>query len=448
VEVREYADIEEVLRLLASAVNAVRLYPPTSDMPGQALERFVGRATDVTRHAPLRVLVDPHSFRIGETMLASGHAQTATLAESLHAMQVGQLVIAPGMTLDEAVALVRLAGSDPREIRTGGGPRSALIASGATHVAVIEVSLRASSEEGLPGVDLVNAPLDDVAAGVMGAAERWVASIEAGDPVDEASLAVEQLEQATHDLASARIASAMMRLTEEERVRVLKSALTPDASGQPMRGMLDIIARMNPASLARLLRMTADATGGTSELLALSFELPPEIANEVTMLLSSSPRSESDCGVPDDPEVAQLAADASAPGGEEEIMRLRVDAEPSRAGRALSTTLEVLRMTRDAAAIEAVGASLAPAARAGALTTVREVLRTLDEIASSDPSLTAPRTMPAQPSAILRSSRTSVARCAPTPMRPSPASCWPRQGRPGSTPSSPTTPRRDRELAR
>ncbi len=397
-ETREYADIEEVLRLLASAVNAVRLYPPSSDLPAQALERFTSRTAEVvSRVGMLRVLVDPHAFRIGESPLAANHTQTVTLAETLHAMQVGQLVIAPGMTPAEAEALVRLAGADPREVRTGGGPRAALLGAGATNVAVIEVSLRASDEEGLPGVDLVNAPIDDVARETLGAAERWVASVQAGNPSDEAARAIEQLEHATRDLASARVAAAMMRLTDEERARVLTAALTSDASGRPMRGMLDIVARMNPATLARLLKLAADMTGGTPDLLVLQLELPPEAARELALLLAPSPRTEAECGVPADPAIDAIAQEVARPGGEEELRALKADAGPSRAGRALVTTLAVLREGRDEESVTAVGEAIAPAAMGGAFTTVREALRALDETVAMRPDLAAAATAARQP---------------------------------------------------
>lgn len=380
----DYPQAEEILRLLASAVNAARLYPPSSDLPGQALDRFVSRAGELTASSgTMRFLVDPHSFRMGETPVAAAHNQTVTLAETMHAMQIGQLVIAPGMTRQEAAALVKLAGTDPKELRAAGGARSALLAAGANNVAVIEVSLRASHEEGLAGVDLVNAPLEDVAIEAAAAAARWAASVGTGGSADEAAQAVGRLEQATRDLAAARVAEAIMHLSEAERVQLLASALRRDASGQPMKGMLDVIAKMNPAALARLLKMTAHKTGGTPELLIASFELPSETAREVAALLAHSPRTEADCGVPADPHVERMAEDASTPGGEEHIARLKAVSDSTRAGRALAATLAVVREGTDAEGVSALGVALAPAARTGALATVREALRTLDEIAAN-----------------------------------------------------------------
>ena len=382
-EARDYPKVEEVLRLLATAVNAARLYPPSSDLPGEALDRLVSRANEVTRDVgTLRLLVDPHAFRMGETPLCGTHTQTATLAEHLHAMQVGQLIVAPQLTRPEAEAFVSLAGSDPRDVRSAGGPRSALTSAGASTIAVIEVSLRASSEAGLAGVDLINAPLEEVARETVGAAARWYAAAGTNDAVDEAAVAVASLEQATRDLAMARVVEAMMRLTDDERVRVLVSALARNADGQRMRGMLDIIGRMSPATLARLLRLAAARCGATPSALAAPLELPAEVVREIGSLLAPSPLTEAECGVPADATADRLAAEAAVPGDDRELTRLKASAESTRAGKALAATVAVLRAHPSAESLQALGTALGPAARAGALVTVREALRVLDTFTS------------------------------------------------------------------
>ncbi len=150
------------MRLLASAANAARLYPPSSELPGQARERFVARANEVTGQlGPLRYVVDPHELKIGETVLAQGQSQTTGFAEALHAMQVGQLVIAPGVTVEETIAFIDIANTEPAQVRSQ-GIRELLMRAGVSHVAVIEVSLRKSDEEGILGIDLTNAPLDEI----------------------------------------------------------------------------------------------------------------------------------------------------------------------------------------------------------------------------------------------------------------------------------------------
>ncbi len=385
---RDRSTAEEVVRALAGAVNAVRLYPPSSELPGQALDRLVEHVARATAGGTtLRLLVDPEGFRHGDVRIAEGHTQSLALAENLHAMQTGQVIFAPEATRAELESFVTLIAGDPREIRAQGGPRSLLTAAGVTRVAVLEVTLRASSEEGLPGLDLANAPLDDIAQETLAAARRWTASAEqgtAGD--DEAARAIGSLEQATRDLAASRIAQALMRLDDDERVEVLTATLRPGQGGVAMTGMLDIVARMNPSALARLLKLAAVATGGTPELLASRLELPPEILQELTLLLSPPPRTEAECGVPQTVEPERLAEEASAPGGESDVARLVADAPVTQAGRALNATIAVLRERPEVESVKAVGEALAPAARAGSLTTVREALRLLDEV-SADPAL-------------------------------------------------------------
>jgi len=379
VEAQDYPKIEDVLRSLASAVNAARLYPASSELPRQALDRFVTRCNEVTAElGTVRLLVDPHAFRIGETCLATSHSQTCGLAEGLHAMQVGQLVMAPEVQPAEAAAFVAVASRDPREVRAAGGPRSALAGAGASKIAVIEVSLRSSTEEGLLGVDLINAPLDEVADEALAAATRWHASATTDHPRDEVAEAIGKLEQATRDLAADRIATALLRLSDEERVRILLSAMKVDASGKPMRGMLDVIARMSPATIARLLRMASARCGARPQVLAMPLELPPEAARELAALLAPSPRTEAECGVPEDPQAALMAAEALAPGGDDELARLKAAAGQSKAGKALVAAIAVVREHPDVESVRALGEALAPAARSGALTTVREALRTID----------------------------------------------------------------------
>ena len=145
VESENFPRAEEALRLLATAAGAARLYPPASTLPAEAIARFTERTNEAMSTAgPMRYLIDPHSFRIGDAELAPGNSQVVTLAESLHALQVGQLVIVPGVTPEESAAFAAMTNADPAKIRALGGPRAALAAAGVTHIAVIEVSLRAN----------------------------------------------------------------------------------------------------------------------------------------------------------------------------------------------------------------------------------------------------------------------------------------------------------------
>ncbi|MDY0088250.1 MAG: hypothetical protein RBS78_06885, partial [Coriobacteriia bacterium] len=381
-ESQGHTKIEEMLRLLAGAVNAVRLYPPSSELPAQAIERLVAGSNALTAEVgTVRVTVDPRAFRSGDATIGDSHAQMVSLAEALHAMQIGQLVIAPGLTADEAQAFASVVNGDPRQIRAGGGARSAMVEAGASAIAVIEVSLRTSDEDGLVGVDLLSAPLEQIAQEMLGATVRWHEGAGAADVVDEVEHSIGHLEAAARDIAVERLAAAMMRLSDDERLRILLSSMATDKHATPMRGMLDVIARMPPATLARLLRLASARCGARPQLLAMPLDLPPEVAHEVAALLAPSPLSEAECGVPEDPSVEHMSAEVMAGGGEQELLRLTSMAERSKPGKALVATLALVRNHADLESVRALADALGPAARSGALTTVREALRTIDGLA-------------------------------------------------------------------
>lgn len=382
-----YPRAEEALRLLAAAVGAARLYPPASAMPREAAERFTERANVLAAQGPLRFTVDPHGFRVGEIDIASGQSQVVALAESLHAMQVGQLVIAPGITLAETMEFIVLGITDPSSVRRAGGPRAALAATGVTHIAVIELSLRASDEGGLYGLDLTTAPLDDIAAEVAAAAERRAQQAARGRAHDEMADVIGRLEAATREIAMERVAAAMMRLDEETRMKVLGMSLMADAEGTRMEGMLDAIARMKPAALARLLTLVAAQAGTNPGRIAGAMSLPPETAKLIGMLLAPTPSIDPDFGVSAPEQAANLANAMRLEEDTTELDRQVAVAAPALAsGRALATAVAVSRTKLDADTVSAIGEVLPQAASDGSFSIVREALRRLDEIAH-EPSL-------------------------------------------------------------
>ncbi|MDZ4169294.1 MAG: HEAT repeat domain-containing protein [Coriobacteriia bacterium] len=380
---------EEALRLLANAVAAARLYPPASAIPREAAENLVERARTLTAAGPLRYHLDPDGFRVGETPIAAGQSQVMALAESLYALQAGQLVMAPGVTLDEVLVFVDLTNRDATRVRSAGGLRAQLGASGVAHIAIIEVSLRASEDGGLLGLDLTSAPLDEIAAGIADAAERRAQMAAQGAASDELAEAVDRLEDAMREIALERVAAAMMRLDEQTRMRVLGLSLKADTSGERMEGMLAAVARMKPASLARLLTLVASQADTDPRRIATALTLPPEATKMLMMMLEPRPNLDPDFGVPAQEQAQSLADEMDRDDTEDqaEVARQVAIASPALAsGRALATATAVSRSHADPGTIRAIGEVLPRAARDGAFSTVRETLRRLDEIAT-EPSL-------------------------------------------------------------
>lgn len=383
-----YPRAEEAVRLLAAAVGAARLYPSTSGIPREAVERFAQRSNELTASGPLRLLVDPDGFRVADTPIAAGQSQVAALAESLHALQVGQLLVVAGVTAVEVDAFVRLTNSEPASVRAAGGFRGALSNLGVKHIAAVEVTLRSSDDGGLAGVDLMTAPLEEIAAQVVAATERRASAASDGPAGDEVADAVGHLEEAMREIASERIAAAMMRLDEKTRLRVLGLSLKADTEGHRMEGTLSVVAHMKPAALARLLRLVAAQADTDPRRIAAALTLPPEAARLLGMMLSPRPQLDADLVVSTTQQAAEMAQVMATEEDTSDLDRQIAVAAPSlTAGRALSTAVAVSRSHLDHDTVHALGEVLPQAARDGAFLTVREALRRLDEIAA-EPSLT------------------------------------------------------------
>lgn len=366
---------EEILRALAAAAGAVRLYPPTSDLPTQAIARSVEAVQTATASlGPVRFTVEPQTFKFGDTELGAGNAQVGGLAEALHARQVGQLVTLPGLRAEEVRAFLEKLDAEPYALNAEGGMRQALADANVTHLIVVEVSLRASAEEGLLGLDLLAAPPADLAPALVEAVDTWAS----GAGPDTVGEALDRLGPAS-GYAAERLAEALMRVDEATRVRLAREALETGPQ-VPMAGMREILANMPPATLARLLKL---ALGGddAAKKAAADLELPPDVAGLLAELLKPSPRAESDLGVPPEADVQGMAEAVNADAEVEEVLIARqvASATPAaRAGRAVRTTLAIAQQKNDEESVVEVGHALAQAASAGAYAEVRDALVYLD----------------------------------------------------------------------
>ncbi len=382
---------ENVLRLVAGAAGAVRLYPPASPLRSQAIHRFTEGASAVTAHSgPLQFRVDRDRFLVGDVPVGETVPQIAALAETLHALQVGQLIIAPGFSDEEAGRFLDLISGDARAIRESGGLRARLLESGVANLAVIEVTLRASTEEGVLGLDLAAAPLEDIADGLADAGRRWAETAGRGaEATDLVAEAIGRLEPAARELATARCAEALRFLDEDTRTSLLNAALTESGSGERMEGMLAVIARMPPAALARLLRLAALSSGRDPASMLDQVAFPPEVLAELAALLRPAPRTDRECGVPEESNAEAMAGDVAA-SGEADYAHLRSLIQAAtprdRAARGLSMTMRMAEETPSPESVQAMVEAITPALREGAFDEALSASAVLDALAA-DPSL-------------------------------------------------------------
>lgn len=374
---------EEVVRALAAAAAAVRLYPPTSEIPAQTIARFVSVAQTATAvgKTPVRFIVEPKTFRVGEQVIGDGQAQIGGLAEALYAHQAGQIIIAPVVTADETAAFLRCVASDTAAVREEGGLRAVVGAAGVTGIAVVELTLRSAADDGLATMDLTSAPLEAIAPAIVRAAAAWAKSAATGHGRDEMGEAIGGMPSAARELAQERVAQALMQMDEQTRTAVLAAAIRQDASGQPMEGMLSVIASMKPAMLARLLSLTASRTGSEPGDLATKLQLPPEALRALELLLRPSQRTESESGVPPRVDAAEIAGEAITETDDDAACldaARRTLQQTEAASRGLLTTLRVIQRSPDADGLAALAEAMPRSLSAGALTAVRSALSALD----------------------------------------------------------------------
>ncbi len=361
------AAAENALRALASAAAAVRLYPPSSPMREDAVHRATDALRAMVPGEPVRLAVDRERFLLDGVPVGEGRQATAALAESLHALQVGQLIVGPHVSAAEVGALLDLLARDAREVRMGGGARAALVAAGAQNIAVVEVSLRASEEKGLAGVDLVAAPLSDIAPLLPGACEQWRRSAGTDDPVDEVARTLQGVEPAMRDLALARIAQSLLLLDEDTRIRLLQDALSRTPDGRPMDGMLSALAKLPPAALARLLRLTAEQRNTRPDVLLHEVPLPPDVLREIKALVQPIPQADPVRGVPEQVDPAAIAAEAETDEADQISIEglVRAATPAAAAERALDACIDVFTRHADAESLAALAEAASRTLRAG-----------------------------------------------------------------------------------
>lgn len=361
--------MEEGLRALASAAGAVRLYPLSSPMRKEAVRRAAAAVASMASDGPVRIAVDRERFLFDGVPVGEGRPATAALAESLHALQVGQVIIAPGVTASEIASLLEIISRDARDVRTGGGARAALVAAGVHNLALVEVSLRASGGEGLAGVDLVSAPLADIAQHIPDACQRWSESASTKTPHDAVAESLDGVEPAMRDLALARIARSLLLLDEQSRIRLVQDAVRRTPAGSPMEGMVAALAKLPPAALARLLRFVATQRGASPDSLLQEIPLPVDVLREVKVLLQPIPDSDPERGVPSIVDAHELAEAAEADDADQfSVEALIRDATPrSAAHRALLASIEVFEHRRDAESLQALTDASIVAMRTGAV---------------------------------------------------------------------------------
>ena len=134
--------MEPIVRGLTAAAKALRLYPPTSPIPRQAVESAVAHLAAFLAAEPvlpLKVVRDGLAW--GGATVAPGAPGATELADSLRDHGVAEVDFLPGVTADEMLSFLVAVIEKPEALRERGGLAAVMVAAGIESVRTAEVSL-------------------------------------------------------------------------------------------------------------------------------------------------------------------------------------------------------------------------------------------------------------------------------------------------------------------
>lgn len=118
-DLQSSGELDVALRDLGLAVQARRLYPPGSDVLGEAARRARSSLVPLLSDHPLELEVLPQSFQRGEEQLSG--SVVGKLAELLHQRGVGRLRLTGQLTEESLSRLVELLAGDREDLEARGG---------------------------------------------------------------------------------------------------------------------------------------------------------------------------------------------------------------------------------------------------------------------------------------------------------------------------------------
>lgn len=177
------ARLDSVVRALATAAKALRLYPPSSPIPKQSVQAAEETLADYFRdgQAIISLTVAREGFTLYGEPIGAMITGARELADELRNNAVAELDITPGCTADELLGFLAIAIKSPEEVHAGGGLSSMLVAAGIETIRVVDVHLTVVEQVG-PAQDQ---DVDEFLRSLARDPEKlasWFAAASSGDP--------------------------------------------------------------------------------------------------------------------------------------------------------------------------------------------------------------------------------------------------------------------------
>jgi hypothetical protein len=167
---------------MAAAAKILRLYPPSSQMPKQAVDAMLAPLSEFLTTEPSMVLsLARNGFTSKGEAIGKNIPGAADLSDHLRTLGIADIEFVEGVGSSELLAFLALILSPPEAIQSAGGLASALATAGASSIKVTGVSLVVSDSPDTPG----DQDVDEFLRGLARDPEQlsaWVSVAANGDP--------------------------------------------------------------------------------------------------------------------------------------------------------------------------------------------------------------------------------------------------------------------------
>lgn len=241
--------VETVVRSLSTAVKTLRLYPPSSPIPQQAMMAASEAVSAVLTSQPaLPLVVAREGFTFhGQPLNAPGSNE---LAAVLTAHEIAEVDFMPGCSVGELAIFLAVLLRDPAETRADGGTAAAMSLAGAENIVVSQVALTTIG----PGTVAEDVDIDEFLRELAGDEQKlaaWLASAAAGDPATLAD-GLAELARAVGPGGLPRLeqvlGSAFVGQTVNARDAIVGLALNNSDASPLLKGMMGTLAPHDFAS--------------------------------------------------------------------------------------------------------------------------------------------------------------------------------------------------------
>jgi len=181
-DVNNRQELEAVVRGIASAGKALKLYPPTSPIPMQSVDAATAALTEfLNSNEVLSLGVAREGFSWSGKELGAGMVGVSDLADALRDHGVAEIDFLPGCTAADLMAFIDLITKDTETVRAQGGFATLLAAAGVDNVRAADVQLTVVDATMLPDPTDIDEFLAELASDPDKLA-AWMAAATAGDP--------------------------------------------------------------------------------------------------------------------------------------------------------------------------------------------------------------------------------------------------------------------------